>query len=731
MHEKNKNSSGSNHFDSNLLNKNIVANNADFIIVFDEKGNTLEFNNTAQKVFGYSRGEALSKKEVDFFKRKKAIDEIKRDIKKDKEYRGLIEFRNKKNKGFINLISAFRINDDNSNQMCYVICGKDVKSLEEITKKIRNTEKIYEELFENSTDLIQVVDLKGNIIHVNKAWLKTLGYTQQQLKSININNVITKENSYYKKGDFINDVLKEKNNKLKVVVFNDKKGNQHILEGISSIDYYEEKPIAIRSIFRNITEVRKAQEKLKIHSTRLNAVFNNSTHLFWMVDKRICLTAFNKNFAQAIKDRYDIYPELNMDYGTAKNYFSDDKKHKFWNEKYKEAFEGKVVKFETKNVYKNGKVRYRESFLNPIILPNGEIKEVSGIAHDITEKKYAEEKLKEQTAKINSIFESASNMLIFSFDNEFKIRSFNKNFAKNLLLRHGIAVETGTLLNYQQIAALSENIKSVDKAINNAFKGNHSQIVFSVVDLNDQKEWYEVIFNPVYFESGKVSEISCLAFEITARKETEDKLRDTVKEKEILLKEVHHRVKNNLQVISSILSLQASYVNDVKTLEILKESQDRIKTMSFVHESLYQDSDFSSIKLGDYVSTLAQNLIYSYRSDDFLVRLNTQFDEIYLNLYQAIPCGLIINELVSNALKHAFKKTKIGKLDIRIYKKENTIFLNICDNGVGMPDDINIENTETLGFQLVHALVDQLDGIIVVNNKNGTEYLIKFEQVNA
>ena len=231
--------------------------------------------------------------------------------------------------------------------------------------------------------------------------------------------------------------------------------------------------------------------------------------------------------------------------------------------------------------------------------------------------------------------------------------------------------------------------------------------------------------------AGKVSEISCLAFQITTRKETEDKLYNTVKEKEILLKEVHHRVKNNLQVISSILSLQASYVSDRKTLEILKESQDRIKTMSFVHESLYQDSDFSSIKLSDYVSTLAQNLIYSYKSDDFNIKLDTHFDEIFLNLYQAIPCGLIINELVSNALKHAFKKISKGKLSIHIYKKANKILLNIGDNGIGMPDNINIENTETLGFQLVHALVDQLDGTIDVNNKNGTEYLIKFEQVKA
>ncbi len=731
MYKSNKNSLGSNHFDFNLLNKNIVDNNSDFIIVFDETGNTIEFNNTAQIVFGYSRVEALSKGEIDFYKGKVAFNKVKKVISKNKKYNGLLEFRNSDNKVFISLISAFKISNDKLNKACYVICGKDVESLDTITKKVKKTQKIYKELFENSTDLIQVLDLKGNIIHVNKTWLKTLGYTKEQTKKLNIKNVISKQSSYYKKVDFIRDMLNSQNNKLKVVVFNDKSGNKYILEGSSTIDYFKGKPIAIRSIFRNITEVRKAQEKLKIHSTRLNAVFNNSTHLFWMVDKRICLTAFNKNFAQAINDKYGIYPELNMDHGTPKNYFSDNKKQKFWNEKYKEAFEGKVVNFETKNVYKDGIIKFRETFLNPIILPNGEINEVSGIAHDITEKKYAEEKLKEQTAKINSIFESAANMLIFSFDTSFKIRSFNKNFAKNLLLRHGIAVETDMVLNYRHLSALSENKKAIGNAIKKAFSGNHSQIIFSVIYLNNYKEWYEVIFNPVYFESGKVSEISCIAFEITERKENEEKLRNTVKEKEILLKEVHHRVKNNLQVISSILSLQASYVNDVKTLEILKESQDRIKTMSFVHESLYQNSDFSSIKLGDYVSTLAQNLIYSYKAAGFFVRLDTHFDEIYLDLYQAIPCGLIINELVSNALKHAFKNTNKGKLSILIYKKSNIILLNICDNGVGMPDNIKIENTETLGFQLVHALVDQLDGTIEVNNKNGTEYLIKFEQVKA
>ena len=324
-----KNNLDSNHFDTNLLNKNIVANNDDFIIVFDEKGNTLEFNNAAQNTFGYSRNEALSKNETAFFKRKTAVNEIKKAIKKEKGYKGLVEFVNKQNKSFINLITAFQIRGNSLSEICYVVCGKDVERLDRISKKVRNTEKIYKDLFEKSTDIIQVVDLKGKFIHVNKAWLKTFGYTQKQSKNISIKNVIGNKNNYYKNDDFILNTLKDKSNKLKVVVFKDNLGNEIILEGISSIDYHKGNPNAIRSIFRNITEVRKAQEKLKVHSTRLNAVFNNSTHLFWIVDKRICLTAFNKNFAQAIKERYGIYPELNMDYGTPKNYFSNDKKHKF------------------------------------------------------------------------------------------------------------------------------------------------------------------------------------------------------------------------------------------------------------------------------------------------------------------------------------------------------------------------------------------------------------------
>ncbi len=196
----------------------------------------------------------------------------------------------------------------------------------------------------------------------------------------------------------------------------------------------------------------------------------------------------------------------------------------------------------------------------------------------------------------------------------------------------------------------------------------------------------------------------------------------------MLLQEVHHRVKNNLQVISSILNLQSSFVTDEKTLQIPAESQSRIKTMSYIHETLYQTSDFSSIEFTDYINTLARNLIQSYSSGSTEISLKTDFDQIYLNLDQAIPCGLIINELVSNATKYAFKDKPKGVILLRIKEKDNKIELEVSDNGIGLTDDFDPENSDSLGIYLVQALVEQLDAEMKIVRQPGARFLITFDK---
>src|SRR5690606_5239784 len=207
-------------------------------------------------------------------------------------------------------------------------------------------------------------------------------------------------------------------------------------------------------------------------------------------------------------------------------------------------------------------------------------------------------------------------------------------------------------------------------------------------------------------------------------------MKESLKEKEILLKEVHHRVKNNLQVISSILNLQSSYIEDENTLNILRESQNRIKSMSFIHESLYQTKNFSSINFSDYIVNLTKNLVHSYQITSGNIEFDYEVEKLDLELDQAIPCGLIVNELVSNSLKYAFPNEAKGRLKLKLSEKKDLIYLGIEDNGIGLPKDFDHENTNTLGLQLVMTLVEQLDGNMELKSQKGTNYLITFERLN-
>jgi two-component sensor histidine kinase len=205
----------------------------------------------------------------------------------------------------------------------------------------------------------------------------------------------------------------------------------------------------------------------------------------------------------------------------------------------------------------------------------------------------------------------------------------------------------------------------------------------------------------------------------------------SLEEKSVLLKEIHHRVKNNLQVISSLLSLQSAQIKDPQARQLFNDSQNRVRSMALIHEKLYQSNDLAHIDFKDYVQNLSNFLMRSFAAEMRGVRSRLDIENIFLKIDQAIPCGLILNELVSNSLKHAFPEGRNGEVYIQFRLDENRQYhLTVGDNGAGFPADIDFQNTTSLGLQLVSSLTGQIDGNIELIKTPGTEFRITFYETN-
>jgi len=209
--------------------------------------------------------------------------------------------------------------------------------------------------------------------------------------------------------------------------------------------------------------------------------------------------------------------------------------------------------------------------------------------------------------------------------------------------------------------------------------------------------------------------------EIAERQRVEEQLRESLGQKEVLLHEIHHRVKNNLQVISSLLSLEAGSIDDLQTIEILQDSQDRVRSMALIHEKLYQSRDLARVDFGEYIRSLAGYLFRTYSATPGRITLNVDVRQVLLPIHTAIPCGLIVNELLSNALKHAFPDGRAGEIRVAFHSDgDGRSVLAVRDDGVGLPRDLDFLNTGTLGLQLVHTLVGQLEGDVDFDSDGGT-----------
>ena len=386
--------------------------------------------------------------------------------------------------------------------------------------------------------------------------------------------------------------------------------------------------------------------------------------------------------------------------------------------------EGKLEQYELEMVSNTGKT------INMLMSANLTGNTISGMLMDITQRKYTEMALQDNEEKYRTLFEANPNHTIL-------VSSDGVILDANSSALRFSGLSAGELIgkNFSELGIFSaDNLSFVREKFARALKGETLKpFQYQLINEKGEYSWIETQLVPIK-KDEMANSILVIDTDITDRKNAMDRLKSSVNEKKILIKEIHHRVKNNMQIISSLLNLQIQHLNDDEEVAttVLKESQNRVMSMAMIHEKLYQSKDFTHIRFEDYIKRLLSDLFYSYDTSSDRVKLVVDVDDVNLNMETAVPCGLIISELFSNSLKYAFPDGREGEIRVtlkQIPDDEKKFLLTVNDNGVGMPPDLDFKNTTTLGLELVNSLTKQIDGEIELDRSHGTEFKIRFNEL--
>jgi len=359
--------------------------------------------------------------------------------------------------------------------------------------------------------------------------------------------------------------------------------------------------------------------------------------------------------------------------------------------------------------------------INVILSANIDDGIISGVLVNITERKKAEEALKKSETKYRAIFENVQDVF-YQTDNEGNIIEISPSIERY----SGFTREELIGKPVEMVYVDPEDRKDLLKAIHE--RGEVVDYEVRLKTKNNSLIYVSTNAHILFDSNNQLIGIEGSLRDITERTKMEEEIKKSLEEKEMLLKEIHHRVKNNLMVISSLLNLQSRYIKDKEALSIFKESQSRAKSMALIHEKLYSSTDLKRIDFGDYIRTLSSDLFQTYVADPSRIKMNINVENIMLDINTAIPLGLIVNELVSNSMKHAFPNGRNGELNIDFHTKDDNLVLMVSDDGVGFPEDLDYKNTDSLGLQLVNSLTGQIDGNIELDRSKGTAFKITFTE---
>lgn len=600
-----------------------------------------------------------------------------------------------------------------------------IGSFQDITEQknreleIKRNEEKYKFLFDHSPNSMLIFEVETDrIIDANSAATKMYGYTKEEflnLKAIDLRpqREVEKYLSISKNRESNSEEIRTFRNRY----HKKKSGDEFVVDIYSRTTIINETKANI-VVVNDVTEKFNYEQELLRTSSLLTALIYNAP---------IGLVGINKK--GEVEELWN--PKAEEIFGWTKNevlgkrlpYVSGEKIESFKSKLYEGIKNKKSFITEIERVKKNGDMVYLREFFTPILDDDGEVKKIMLLTQDITEKKKIENALISSEQKYRNIVE-ASHDLIWRIDVDGKFNFINN--ASTPILGYA---PTELIGNYFTLYITPDKVEDTLQVHNDIIKGNiYESFPLEMVTLSGDVRYLSATAYPIYNNKGEIIGCSGTASDITHIQEYQSQLEESLAEKEILIKEVHHRVKNNLAVISGLFALQSMHVDDEETLMILQESQSRIKSIATIHEKLYQNHVFSSIEMKEYLENLVSDIADTYERRDKKISIEVIGESISLNVNQAVPFGILANEIIVNAYKYAFQKRKKGRIRISIENDENYLVFKVGDNGVGLPDNFDIEKLSSLGMTLVRTLASQLgaDFDWETAKDNGTVFRVKF-----
>ncbi len=498
---------------------------------------------------------------------------------------------------------------------------------------------------------------------------------------------------------------------------------------VSPIRDSEGKLLGVVHVARDITERKKGEEALKESEEKFRLIFDNANDMIslnLMNDNGMPGRFLEVNDMATERLGYTYDELLDM---SPPDIVTPDKRVEMPGNAVVLIEKGHAT-FEIVHLTKDGR-RIPVEINNHLITYKGQ-RVCLAISRDISDRKKVEKALKLNRIRLSNAMDLA-HLANWELDLYKQTFIFNDKFYSML----GTSVETEGSYHmpveyYIKEYVHPEDTQFIEEGMKNSLKVHESifgtEFEHRIIRRDGVIRYVAIRIRVVPSNESEILHVYGTVQDITDRKMVEEKLKESLEEKEMLLKEIHHRVKNNLMVISSLLNLQSQYIKDKEALNIFKESQNRAKSMALIHERLYLSTDLKRIDFGAYIQTLANDLFHTYITDPSKVRLNMNVENLMVDINTTVPLGLIVNELVTNSMKHGFIDGAEGEIRIEFYKENKKFVLVVGDTGVGFPEDLDFRKTSTLGLQLVNNLTSQLDGNIELNRDNGTEFIIKFEE---